>query len=227
MIIGQIKKLLGRRYEALNRLETSRANLTKNYRYLSSLSRKIKVAPVLKSNAYGHGLVEVAKILDPLQPPFFCVDSLYEAYKLYKANIKSKILIMGYVNPENLAVKALPFSYVVYDLIQLKQILKYKPQVKIHIFVDTGMHREGVLIDDLEKFMKNIPVNDLNNIEGLMSHFASSEEPEKFETKQQVESFKKAIDILNKNNIFPKWKHIANSFGLLNSQALGLGNISN
>jgi alanine racemase len=227
MIFEQLKKLIGRQYYPLNRLEISQKKLIKNYQHLSSINKNIKVAPVLKSNAYGHGLVEVAKILDPLQPPFFCVDSLYEAYKLYKANIKSKILIMGYVNPENLAIKELPFSYIVYDLIQLKQIIKYQPQAKIHIFVDTGMHREGILINDLEKFIKNIPADRLSNIEGLMSHFAASEQPERYETKQQVKNFKKAVEIFNKNKIFPKWRHIANSSGLLNSQSMGLGNISN
>lgn len=227
MIFEQLKKLIRPQYYPLNRLEISRKKLIRNYKYLSSIDKRIKVAPVLKSNAYGHGLVEVANILDTLQPPFFCVDSLYEAYKLYKANIKSRILIMGYVNPENLAIKELPFSYVVYDLIQLKQILKYQPQAKIHIFVDTGMHREGVLIVDLEKFIKDIPADRLSNIEGLMSHFAASEEPERRETKQQVKNFKKAVEIANKNKIFPKWKHIANSSGLLNNQSMGLGNITN
>ena len=227
MIIEQIKKLLGHRYEALNRLEISRANLTKNYRYLSSLSRKIKVAPVLKSNGYGHGLVEVAKILDPLNPPFFCVDSIYEAYKLLKAGIKSKILIMGYINPKNLAVKPLPFSYVVYDAKQLKEVLKYQPKAGIHIFVDTGMHREGAVLSDLSGFVKSIPKKGLKNIEGIMSHFAAADYPERIETKQQVKDFKKVISVLEKNDIFPRFRHVANSSGLLNSRALGLDKVSN
>src|SRR3990167_2816873 len=136
MIIGQIKKLLGRRYEALNRLEISRANLTKNYRYLSSLSRKIKVAPVLKSNGYGHGIINVAKILDPLNPPFFCVDSMHEAYQLTKAGINTPVLITGYTNPENLKIKKLPFSYAVYTLDLAEVINNYQPQTGVHLFLD-------------------------------------------------------------------------------------------
>src|SRR3990172_5200894 len=97
-----IRKVFGREYQSLNRLEISRQALISNYAYLSGINRKIKVASVLKSNAYGHGLVEVAQILDFLNPPFFCVDSLHEAYKLYNAKIKSKILVMGYINPKNL-----------------------------------------------------------------------------------------------------------------------------
>ena len=227
MIIEQIRKLIGHRYEALNRLEISRTNLRKNYRYLASLNRKIKVAPVLKSNAYGHGLVTVAKILDPLNPPFFCVDSIYEAYELYKAGIKSKILIMGYINPKNLAVKPLPFSYVAYSLDQLKEILRYQPEAGVHIFVDTGMHREGVLLSDLPALVSGVPGEGIKNIEGIMSHFAASDQPKRPETKQQVVNFKKSVSILEKNSIFPKWRHIANSSGLLNNKILGLDAISN
>ncbi len=227
MLFEKLKKLIGRRYYPLNRIEVSRKKLTANYRRLSSINKNIKVAPVLKSNAYGHGLVETARILDPLRAPFLSVDSLYEAYELYNAKIKSKILIMGYVNPENLTIKKLPFSYAVYEANQLKKIVEYQPEAKIHIFVDTGMHREGVLIDYLETFIKNIPPDILHNVEGLMSHFADSQDSGRPETGKQVENFKKAIEIFNKNRIFPKWRHIANSSGLLNSRVLGLGKISN
>src|SRR3990170_3706478 len=86
-------------YQTLNRIEISRNNLLENYQYLSSINKKIKVAPVIKSNGYGHGILEVAKILDGEGAPFFCVDSLYEAYELYNAKIKTPVLIMGYTNP--------------------------------------------------------------------------------------------------------------------------------
>ncbi|MBI5127558.1 alanine racemase [Candidatus Roizmanbacteria bacterium] len=227
MLFEKLKKLIDRQYYPLNRIEISKKKLIRNYRRLSSISEKIKVAPVLKSNAYGHGIVEVAKILDVMNPPLFCVDSLHEAYKLYKAKIKSNILIMGYVNPQNLKVKELPFFYSVYGLNQLKQILKYQPKAKIHIFVDTGMHREGILLDKLDEFIKNIPENYLKNVEGVMSHLSASDQPDKKETREQVMNFKKALEIFNKNKIFPKWRHIANSGGLLNSKILKLAGISN
>ena len=89
-------------YQPLNLIEISRDNLLHNYKVLSSINPKIKIAPVLKSNAYGHGMKEIAKILDSSPSaqndgsggaPFFCVDSIYEAYELYKASIKTPILI--------------------------------------------------------------------------------------------------------------------------------------
>ena len=63
-----VKKALKRQYKPLNIVEISKKRLIGNYRYLSSLNHKIKVAPVLKSNAYGHGIVEVGRILDKIIP---------------------------------------------------------------------------------------------------------------------------------------------------------------
>ncbi|HBQ50661.1 TPA: hypothetical protein DD690_01620, partial [Candidatus Daviesbacteria bacterium] len=128
-------------YKTLNRIEISRKNLLENYRFLSAINRKIKIAPVLKSNGYGHGIIEVAQILDKVGAPFFCVDSLYEAYELYKAKIKTPVLIMGYTNPENLKIKKLLFSFAVFDLQTVEILNKYQPGCAVHIFVDTGMSR--------------------------------------------------------------------------------------
>src|SRR6266516_2620701 len=107
----QFSSFFKKRYYPLNTIEISASALLENYRYLSRLAKDMVVAPVLKSNAYGHGLTPVAKVLDRISPSFFCVDSLYEAYDLLKNNIKTSILVMGYVNPDNLKVKKLPFSY--------------------------------------------------------------------------------------------------------------------
>ena len=153
-MIQSLRKILGREYYPINRIAISKNDLISNYKYLSHLNKNIKVAPVLKSNAYGHGINTVAKILDELNPPFFCVDSLFEAYELFKEKIKSDILIMGYVRPENLRIKALPFSYAIYDLGLAEAINEYQPGAKIHIKVDTGMNRLGVQIKDLRNFAK-------------------------------------------------------------------------
>src|SRR3990167_5348849 len=104
-MIDKIKKILGIKYYPLNRIEISKAQLINNNEYLQSISKKIKIAPVVKSNAYGHGIELVSGILDSQNPPFFCVDSLFEAYQLKKAGIKSSVLIMGFVDSKNLKDK--------------------------------------------------------------------------------------------------------------------------
>jgi len=70
-MLEAVKKILGGKYENLCWVEVNGGVLTKNY---LRLSEKMPVAPVLKSNAYGHGLVLAAKIFDRLKVPFFCAD---------------------------------------------------------------------------------------------------------------------------------------------------------
>ncbi len=222
MFLDAIKKLHKKSYQPLNIIEISEDRLINNYKYLSSINPIIRISPVLKSNAYGHGILEVGSILDKLNPVFFCVDSIYEAYQLFKEKIKTPILITGYVNPENLRVKTLPFSYAVFDLIQFRGLLKSQPETKVHLFIDTGMNREGLRVDELENFLKKLNNKEKNSIEGLMSHLAFSEEPKNVDTKKQIFQFKLAIKILKKCLIFPKWIHLGNSSGLLNQKKLEL-----
>lgn len=71
--------------------------------------------PVVKSNAYGHGIKILAPILQSYDVPFVCVDSLYEAYELKKYGYKKDILIMGYVHPRDIP-RYKNFIYAVSDL---------------------------------------------------------------------------------------------------------------
>ena len=216
-MIDKFLKIFKKEYQTLNQIEILKENLLHNYRYLSSVNRKnrkIKIAPVIKSNAYGHGILEVAKILGPLGAPFFCVDSLYEAYQLLKAGIKTPILIMGYTDPQNFKVKKLPFSFAVFDLETARVLNEYQKGCKVHIFVDTGMHREGVLFNELPQFLNEIIKFSNIKVEGLMSHLASADNPKDPLNKIQVKNFQKTLEICKKNSIRPKWIHLQNSDGL-------------
>src|SRR5438309_3248969 len=101
-----LKQLFVSKSYPLNKIYLSRERLLSNYRYLSALVPGVAVAPVLKSNAYGHGIEQIADILstkgEAFRIPFVCVDSLFEAYQLQKIGFKSEILIMGYVDPRSL-----------------------------------------------------------------------------------------------------------------------------
>ena len=205
-----------KKYIPLNSIEVSQKNLLHNYNYLKN-EYTTAIAPVLKSNAYGHGIVQIAKILDGVGAPFFCVDSIYEGYQLLKAKIKTPILIMGYIDPENLRVKKLPFSYAVYTEEMLYAVKKYQPHARIHIFVDTGMHREGVLLKDLPEFIKITKSMNLK-IEGLMSHFAMGDKPLDKKTRLQIDSFQKAKEILRNGKIIPRYIHMFATSSLLYAQ---------
>ncbi len=221
-----IVTLFRKKYIPLNTVEIAEKNLVENYSYLTQMSSGKKIAPVLKSNAYGHGISLIANILDHLQAPFFCVDSIYEGYQLLKANIRTPILIMGYVNPENLRVKKLPFSFAVYEYEMLEGIKKYQPHAGVHIFVDTGLHREGVSLEELPIFIKKTQSLSLK-IEGLMSHFGMANQPRKKETKEQVTNFLKAQKILHTLGVNPTYIHLPASLGILyNKEYQTLSNVA-
>jgi alanine racemase len=213
-----LESVFNRKYYPLNRIEISSSKLKENYRYLLQKFPG-NITPVLKSNAYGHGLIQIASILDPLKPAFFCVDSLFEAYGLYKANIRTPILIMGYIHPESLRIKKLPFSYAVSTIENLIAIKKYQPHAPIHIFVDTGMHREGVMISELPDLLKKAQQFNLK-IEGLMSHFGMADFPDNVNTQKQLKKFLIARKILAAYSIYPHYIDICASNGINNAEKL-------
>lgn len=216
---------LQRQYFPLNKIEISKKALLNNYHYLSQLDDEIKIAPVLKSNAYGHGLSLIGKILDDVDAPFLCVDSLYEAYELFKKKIKTPILIMGYISPGNVKVKQLPFSFAVYNKDFLKTLARYQKKTKVHLFVETGLHREGIMLSELPEFLKFIKKFNNIEVEGLMSHLGAGENI--LATRKQIELFEKAKQLVRSAGFRPKWFHIAASSALLHhADYKNLGNLA-
>lgn len=213
-MINSVRKRFGRNYFPLNEIVISKDALLHNYNYLIGLSG-VPVAPVLKSNAYGHGIEIIGKILDEVTPPLICVDSIYEAYQLLNAKIKTPILVMGYVGGENLSVKKLPFSFSVYTREMLDNIKKFQPSAPLHVFIDSGMHREGVPMDEVMDFLKKAKSLNLN-IEGVMSHFAKPDSPSNVKTKDQVDNFEEAIMIGKNLGINFKYIHLFASNGIKN-----------
>ncbi len=203
----------------LNLIEISRENILHNYKYLL-LKSGLPIAPVVKANAYGHGLIEVVRVLEKLNPPFICLDSFYEAYKLYKAGIKIPILIMGYVDPNDLKKDKLPFSYAVWDINDLKIIRKYQPRANFHIFIDTGMHREGVRMEDLESFLVEVKKEKVQ-IEGIMSHFGVAGDKKYKPTGEQIDNFSRSELLFKKYGFDPKYKHINATSGNLHLGKIG------
>lgn len=206
------------KYQPLNKIEISRSNLASNYHFLSSIDPNIQIAPVIKSNAYGHGLKEISQIIDQLNPALVCVDSLYEAYELRKLKLNSPILILGYIDPVNLKVKKPHIEYAVFDLDFAKALSKFQPGSLIHLFVDTGMNREGIKLTDLSDFIQEIKKLNLK-INGLMSHLASADEQKgNPQTQIQIQNFQTAIKICREEGLNLKWVHLQASSGLLQHQ---------
>lgn len=209
---------LKRQYYYLNKIELSRGRLLQNYQYLSGLENEFKIAPVLKSNAYGHGLIQIAKILDFQGAPFFCVDSLPEAYKLKKSGIKTPILIMDYVDPENFKIRNFPFSFAVDDIETLKILDRYQTGARIHVKVDTGMSREGVRLDQWAQFLEQLRQLKNIKVEGLMSHFASVKGEDDPLFKLQLKKYKIAKQLFLEAGFNATWYHLGATEAILQPQ---------
>jgi alanine racemase len=212
-----LTKLIFPRSFPLNKINIDKNRLLGNYKYLSSLDKNITIAPVLKSNAYGHGIELVGKLIDEVEAPFVCVDSLYEAYQLKKAKIKTPVLIMGYVDPRSLRRRHLPFSYAIYDLSYARALNDYQKGSEVHIFVDTGMHREGVKLEDLAGFINSLKKFKSLKIVGLMTHLAKGGSPKDSLTLRQFREFKEAIKICENAGLNLEWTHMGGSNAILHN----------
>ncbi len=223
---------MSRKLTVLNTITLSKNAIRYNYRYFKKLHKEAEICPVLKSNAYGHGLVEIAKILDPLNPPYFVVDSFYEAFELQKAGMKTPSLIIGYTHPKN--YKYMKFKNVAVTMMDKDTIIelgKLRRKIKVHLKVDTGMHRQGVNFKDVEEALRLIKTYKNLKLEGICTHLADADNGSKNNfTRKQVEKFKKVLKIAENLNLNPKWKHIAATAGAgkifskdFNMIRLGLG----
>lgn len=207
-------------------------NLLHNLNEYKQKYPKLSFAPVLKSNAYGHGLVQVARILDKEQIAFLVVDSLFEAMALRNEGIKSQILVIGYVSAENISSSKISnTAFTITSLEQLKEINNsLKKEKKFHLKIDTGMHRQGVMPEELSEAIKIIQKNRWIDLEGVCSHLADADGEQEDFTNLQIEKWQRSIDVIKQNFQKIKFFHLAATPGLAyadkiqaNLARLGLG----
>lgn len=206
-------------YHTLNEITIDSKSVVHNFNYFQKLNPQAQVCPILKSNAYGHGLTQVAQIVDQhLSSPYIMVDSLYEAYELSKLKVKTPIMIMGYTDPQNYSVwRKLPFTFTVYDIDSLLALNKYQKGAKIHIKLDTGMCRLGVQKDQLLEFITTLKTCKNLKVEGIYSHLSQANDPKKTTfTNRQINLFKDMVKIFEKAGFTFKYKHIASTAGASN-----------
>ena len=220
------------KYEPLIKVLISRDAILHNFRTYQGKYPALKLAPVLKSNAYGHGLVEVATILEPEKPPFLVVDSFYEALVLRRAMVKSNILVIGYSRDDLILRKTLKdIAFTIISLESLRNLAgKLTHPARLHLKVDTGMHRQGLLPGEIPEAAKLIKSNPLMILEGVCSHFADADNPDQTFTKQQIASWNEISSILKRQFGEIKYFHLAATAGLhytsqiaANAARLGLG----
>lgn len=201
-------------------LEIDLNNLEHNVKVLKgAMPQKCKLMAVVKAEAYGHGIYEIATHLGKIGVKAFAVATIDEGIKLRQYGVLGEILILGYTAPAR--AKELRKYDLTQTLIDYEYSLLLNKQgyaVMTHIKVDTGMHRLGFDAKDIENIsavfsMKHIKVS------GIYTHLCAADsvdEKDIFFTNVQIESFYNLLDQLKEKGITIPKIHIQSSYGLLN-----------
>ena len=174
-------------------VEIDKKAIKKNYKSLRSLlSKKTKMMAVVKSNAYGHGMVGFAKEIEKLGIDYFAVFDCDEALTLRKNSIKKPILALSSsLNDSLLEIVKNNIEITVSNFEVLNQVFKLKKKIKIHLKVDTGLGRQGFVLSDIPKVLKLLKKNSFIQLVGLYTHFSVAEDPKQIEyTRSQIEKLK-------------------------------------
>ena len=204
----------------LSYIEISKENLIHNIKqFRGLLNPKTKIAGVIKANAYGHGDIEISKIINPYID-YFQVNSVEELERIRKVTKKS-VLVFGYLDEDGIR-KAIKLKAIIsaFDLIHLLKINYIagilKTKVKVHIAIDSYLGREGIMPNQVENIIKEI--KKLKNIEldGVYSHFANIEDTMNFtHAQKQIDTYHKCIEIFKKNGFSKINTHLSATSGIL------------
>jgi alanine racemase len=184
-------------------IEISESAIKNNYQiFRRMLKPGIKMLGVVKSNAYGHGLFGFAKVLADLGIDWLGVDSITEAETLRERGIKVPILVLGYTLPANFGLAhSYNVALTVSSFDNLKIANKLGKKINIHLKIDTGMHRQGFQLNDLQKALAIIKDSKFINLQGIYTHFAAAKNPDwSGMTGKQIALFNQAVKLAKSLN---------------------------
>ena len=204
-----------------SRLELSLPNCRSNYRYFRSrLQIKTKLLVLVKANAYGHGAVEFASMLQAEGADYLAVALPLEGVELRQAGITLPILVLTAGTdffPEIIDCRLEPGIPNLYTLAALCDELDRRgmKDYPVHIKLDTGMHRLGFMTSELPALLDFLRTHDQVKVKSIYSHLAASEDPQEDDfTLSQIEMFMQNAGIItNSVGYRPMW-HILNSAGI-------------
>ena len=206
----------------LNWVEIEAAALTNN---IAEFKRRLGPGPLLgavvKSNAYGHGMIEVARLSAEAGADWLCVNNAHEGVLLRDAGLTLPILVMGYVALDGLGdVVARSLQPVVYNVETLERLDAIATErgatVRVHVKIETGTHRQGVLERDISAFVERIRAARGLTLAGVTSHFANIEDTTNHEfAESQIAAFSRIADAIAANQDAPFLRHSACSAAVL------------
>ncbi|MDR3281493.1 MAG: alanine racemase [Endomicrobium sp.] len=207
-----------------NWIEIDKSDLHFNFKKIKEyIAKDIKIMLVIKSNAYGHGKVEIAKEIQKDGISQVAVDSLEEGIQLRQAGIKGNILILGNIFPfENFQVamahSLTPTICSISQLLALENLaVRLNKKINFHLSVDTGMGRIGSTSEVAYSILqKASQVSELSMV-GMYTHFAVADTDLIF-TQFQLDNFTKIVEFARLNLGLSFVAHVANSAALFKSK---------
>ena len=198
-------------------------NLKENLDYLKSIAKNANIYPVIKANAYGHGLLKIAKFLDKEKIKGVCVATENELEELIKLNLSFSILHLGKISYSNINLYKNKNTIATInsqnDLEQINKLCDKNFKIRAHIKIDTGMSRMGCSIHEFKYIFDSCMSNDNIILEGIYSHLANSDNSKVLYNDFQIQLFKDILKIIDLNK-YPLKIHLLSSGGLFNFKDL-------
>ena len=209
------------REEEFSRLEINLGGCLENYKYFrAKLEATTKLLVLVKANAYGHGAVEFASVMEEAGADYLAVAYPGEGIELRQAGIKSRIMVLtaGTDSFEQIINYGLePGIPNIYSLKVLCKVLEKRGMTNfpIHLKLDTGMHRLGFMTEEMDELLDFLRSCPQVKVKSVYSHLAAADDPacDGF-TLSQIELFKKNADRLTEAVGYKPLYHILNSAGI-------------
>lgn len=183
------------------------------------LGDKVKISAVVKANAYGHGIEQIVPVFEKYGIDHYAAFYYSEAVRVFDSLSKpATIMVMGWLCEKSIreAIKK-GIEFFVFNIERLNIAIKYAKELnlkaKIHLEAETGMNRSGLNIDELENAIAIIKENiEYIEISGFCTHLAGAESVSNHvRIQSQLKKYKKMLATLESNELYPKYKHVANS----------------
>ena len=202
-------------------VEVNLARIQKNFYAIKEHVGPCKIMAILKANAYGHGLIHIAKHMEFLGVDYIGVAVLEEGILLREAGINLPILVLGGILgnqvPHFLRYNLTMTASSVEKLQQIdKAARQSNVRAKVHLKIDTGMERIGVHYFNAKKFIELSLATENVYVEGIFSHFANADTKDLTHARLQLNRFQSVIKFYDEMGVSsPPLKHMANSGAIL------------
>jgi alanine racemase len=202
-------------------VEVDLDRLAANYRAIRKRVAPAKMMPVVKANAYGHGMVRVAGLFEELGADYIGVAVLEEGILLRESGVRIPVLVLGGILGNQVPHFLRHHLTVTASSIErLKQIDEAAGRAgvraKVHLKIDTGMERIGVHYYNAEPFLETAHDCGHIDVEGIFSHFANSDAADLSHARLQLARFVEVLSFYQKRGIpRPRLCHMANSGAIL------------